>query len=254
MPEADRLWEAQPALVRKALDRLEPRVPGTTNVYSMAIAAQGSQTLFSREAKFAQGVISARFKNDYRGGILLSNGAADLMRNPLATGGNIASVVREVAGTIDPSRDVFVIYLTSHGGPDAALSTDLPDYQQISPIWAGALAAILDRARIRRRVVIVSACYSATWIPALANADTIVITAAAKDRTSFGCSDDRRLTYFGEAFLEGPLSRGASLQQAFDSARKTVAKWERDEALTPSLPQAFVGKNMQALWVERAGP
>lgn len=252
--ESDALWEAQADLLVKAVDALPPRVAGRSNVYAIAVAAQGSQQLFSREAQLAIEVAAARFGNSYRGGVFLSNNAADLLHHPLATQGNVAAVVRGIARRIDPAQDIAIIYLVSHGSRDARLSTELPDYEPLRPISSTSLAAALSQAGINRRIVIVSACYSGSWIPALSNDDTIVITAAAKDRTSFGCSNERRLTYFGEAFLHGPLARGASLRHAYEAARKTLAQWEAKEKLAPSLPQAYVGRNMQALWTERSVP
>ncbi|MEO9131035.1 MAG: C13 family peptidase [Sphingomonas sp.] len=253
MPDipVDRLWEAQQGLLGKAVDGLPSRVPGHANVYAMAVAAAGTQQLFSREARLALRVAAARFGGDYRGGVLLSNGVAEILRSPLATQTNIAAAARGVGARTDPAADFAFVYLASHGSPDAELSTNLPSYEELTPISAVSVNEALERAGIRRRVVIVSACYSGSWIPALANDDTIVITAARKDRTSFGCDDTRRLTYFGQAFLEGPLARGASLRDAFEEARKTVGRWELSDHLTSSEPQAYVGKHMQALWTER---
>ena len=136
----------------------------------------------------------------------------------------------------------------SHGSRDAALETDLPNYDVLSPITASSVAEALARAGVRRRIVIVSACYAGSWIPALASDDTIVITAARKDRTSFGCDDAREVTYFGEAFLKGTLGRGASLKDAFESARSTVAQWERRDGGLRSEPQVSVGRNMRDVW------
>jgi hypothetical protein len=252
--DVNQLWQAQPQLLRKELNALKPRVSSRHNVYAIAVAAQGSQQLFSREAQLALKVAAARFAGNYRGGVLLSNSAVDLPDHPLATQGNIAAIARGIASRIDPERDVAVIYLASHGSPEAWLATDLPSHRTLTPISSVSLAEALTRAGIKRRVIIISACFSATWIPALASDDTIVITAAAKDRTSFGCDDTRRLTFFGEAFLEGPLARGASLHDAFETARGTVSKWEAQEQFEPSMPQAFVGRNMQALWTERSVP
>jgi hypothetical protein len=248
--DVNRLWRAQPQLLAQELDALQPRIAGRPNFYGIAVAAQGSQLLFSREAQLALQVTAARFRDDYRGGVLLSNGAADLPRHPVATQDSIAAIARGIGGRIDPQQDVAIIYLTSHGSPEALLATDLPTRRALAPISARSLAEALGQAGIKRRVVIVSACFAASWIPALASDDTIVITAAAKDRTSFGCDDSRRLTFFGEAFLEGPLARGASLRDAFETARTTVAGWEKREQFIPSLPQAFVGRNMQALWTQ----
>jgi hypothetical protein len=39
------------------------------------------------------------------------------------------------------------------------------------------------------------------FVPALADARTLVITAAAADRPSFGCEDGATWTYFGDAFF-----------------------------------------------------
>ena len=69
-----------------------------------------------------------------------------------------------------------------------------------------AAAPALDEAGIQRRVVVVSACYSGGFVPALADARTLVITAARHDRPSFGCGVSSRITYFGEAFLAGALN------------------------------------------------
>jgi hypothetical protein len=102
-------------------------------------------------------------------------------------------------------------------------------------------------------VIVVSACYSATWIPALADDNTIVITAAAKDRTSFGCDDTRHYTVFGEAFLGSLGARNISLHDAFEDTKRKVTLEERKENVTPSLPQVFVGRNMEALWLGQAG-
>lgn len=254
MPDipADRLWGAQQGLVDKAVNGLPPRSAGRSNVYAIAVAAAGTQQLFSREARLALQVAAARFGGDCRGGVLLSNGVADILRSPLATQANIAAAARGVGGRIDPATDVAFVYLASHGSPDAELATDLPSYDDLSPISSASVNEALARAGIRRRVIIVSACFAGSWIPALANDDTIVIAAARKDRTSFGCDDTRRLTYFGEALLEGPLARGASLRGAFEEARKTVRRWEGRDNLTSSEPQAYVGRHMQALWTEGA--
>lgn len=249
---AGRLWDVQPKLVKKAIDGLQPRIAGRANVYAMAVAAGGAQQLFSREAHLALEVAAARFGPSYRGGLLLSNGLADILQAPLATQANMNAVARGLVGRFDPASDVALIYLAAHGSADASLATDLPNKKYLAPISSVSVAEALATAGIKRRIVIISACFAGTWIPALADADSIVITAARKDRTSFGCDDRRELTYFGEAFLGGPLAKGASLREAFENARSKVAGWEAEGRLTPSEPQVHVGKNMQALWIGRA--
>jgi len=223
-------------------------VPGQANIFAIAVAAGGSQQLFSREAHLALDVAAARFGANYRGGLLLSNGFADILHAPLATQANMNAVARSLAGRVDSAHDVLLVYLAAHGTAQAWLATDLPNEKYLSPISSGSVADALDIVGIKRRIIVISACFAGTWIPALATADSIVITAARKDRTSFGCDDRRRLTYFGEAFLEGPLAQGASLRDAFATACQTVAGWEARENYKPSEPQVYVGRNMQSFW------
>jgi hypothetical protein len=74
---------------------------------------------------------------------------------------------------------------------------------------------------------------------------TIVITAAAPDRTSFGCSNDRDLTYFGESFVRDALPGSPSLRAAFEKARDAIAVKEHAQGLKPSNPTAYFGTAME---------
>ena len=247
----DALWDAQPGLDQKALLGLKSRLPDKENIYALAVAGDGSQQIFAREASMALDVVRSRFGDVYRGGVLLSNHNQDMMHNPLATRTNFMTVAKGIGSSTDSSRDLFIVYLASHGSRNGELSTNLPNYENLSSISSRSVADAFETAHIKRRVIIISACYSASWIPALASADTIIITAAAKDRTSFGCDDSRSLTYFGEAFLKGPFAQGASLQESFEAARRKLARWEAKDQLVPSKPEAYVGTNMQALWKQK---
>ncbi|MBT2186202.1 C13 family peptidase [Sphingobium nicotianae] len=243
------LWGVQDRLVRDCLAQIPPRATDHPNVYAVAIAPLGTQALFSREARTALQKLAAKYGGTARGGVLLSNGAADLMQVPLATPENMAQIFDDIGSRMAGSPDdVLIVYLTSHGRPDAAVATALPGNVPLIALSADTLGATLDRAHIRRRVIILSACFAGSWIPRLTSDDTIVIAAARPDRTSFGCDDRRELTYFGEAFLTGPLARGASLAESFDGARKMVTQWETAQKLLPSEPQMFVGRNMQSFW------
>jgi hypothetical protein len=243
------IWDAQPVLISKCLALIPPRTADRPNIYTVAISPHGIQNLFSREARLALQRLAANYGGTAQRGVLLSNAPVDYTLVPLATRDNILQVPGALGQRANASPDdVLVVYLVSHGSPDAALQSALPGNVPIIAVSADTLADALERAHIRRRVIIISACFSGSWISRLATDDTIVMTAALADRTSFGCAEDRPLTYFGDAFLNGPLSRGASLAESFEGAKKTVTKWEQDEQLLNSLPQVFVGKNMEAFW------
>ena len=77
----------------------------------------------------------------------------------------------------------------------------------LQDLTADDLASALQESGIKWRTIVISACHAGSFIDALRNPDTIVITAAEADKASFGCSDDRNLTYFGEAFYRDALPR-----------------------------------------------
>ena len=78
-----------------------------------------------------------------------------------------------------------------------------------------------------------------------------MITAARADRSSFGCEDRRRWTYFGDAYFNQALRQDMSFTRAFDKARRLITLWETTEKLVPSLPQMIGG---EALGQPRAVP
>ena len=104
------------------------------------------------------------------------------------------------------------------------------------------LKAMLDRSGIQNSVIVVSACHSGSFIPALAGPTRLVIAAAHADRTSFGCDDRREWTYFGEAFFNQALRQETSFKRAFHRAKQLIEQWESKEKLVPSLPQMMGGE------------
>ena len=65
------------------------------------------------------------------------------------------------AAKMDREHDLLVVVLTSHGSPDGVAVQAGRHVEILSP---AALAGMLDRAGVRHRVVIVSACYSGVFI------------------------------------------------------------------------------------------
>ena len=96
-------------------------------------------------------------------------------------------------------------------------------------------------------MIVVSACYSGGFVEPLRDNNTIVITAAAPDRTSFGCESGRDFTYFGEAFFRDALAKTASFTEAFEIARQIVSQREAAERLPASAPQISVGRSIAEL-------
>ena len=141
-------------------------------------------------------------------------------------------------------EDVLFLALSSHGSRDSTIAVSNTDRLE-DGLSAGTLADLLEESGIKWRVVVVSACFSGTFVKPLADDHTIVITAASKNRGSFGCSDQRDLTYFGEAFYRDALPHSTDLRIAFETARRDIRRREREQNFTPSQPQGYFGPLME---------
>jgi hypothetical protein len=168
-------------------------------------------------------------------------------RGGAATPRVLAAALKAAGQAMDPSEDVLVLALTSHGSPDG-LAVTAGRRRVLSPPM---LKNILDASGATYRIVIVSACYSGVFARVLADPRTLVITAASADRPSFGCQDGATWTYFGDAFYNQALQRQVSLDAAFAEAKRLVTERERREGFEPSNPQIAGGAEVLALLARR---
>jgi hypothetical protein len=243
-PTPEQVMYAQPRLMRQAIARLTPQDPKRIDLYLVAFAGDGGENVFRNEAEYTARLFARRL--GARGHTLvLENNPATLDTAPLADWTNLEMALDAVHRSMDPRQDILVLYLTSHGSPDHELLTDM-DPLPLDQIGAHDLAGILAEHAFRWKVVIVNACYSGGFIPPLQGPDTLVMTSARGDRTSFGCGSESRITYFGDAFLAHALNRTDDLIEAFAYARKRIARWEKRDKLTPSRPQIFAGQAIRA--------
>lgn len=213
------------------------------SVFFVGFAGVASQKVFAEEIKLAAHVVGQRFDSASRQ-LLLINDHRDFDSYPLATVSGLRYALGEVARKMNPDRDILFLSLSSHGSDEPLLSVSngiLP----LEQLTGDNLASALRDSGIRWRVIVISACHAGAFIASLKDANTVLITAAAADKTSFGCSDDRDLTYFGEAFYRDALSRAKNLQQAFALTRSAIAARERAEHVTASDPQAYFGAQIE---------
>ena len=240
--DAEALFYDQPARIAAAAARVKPTQPGKPAVYFVAFAGDGGQGVFRREAQFASEVFGARFGSQDRT-MLLINDVDDRDSYPLASVAALGQTLKLIASRMNTQEDVLVLFLTSHGSEDGleVENGSLP-LAQLAP---EDLREALDASGIRWRLVVVSACYAGVFIDALKTDTSAVLTAADAGHSSFGCEDDRELTWFGEAFLKDSLPGSASLEEAFHKAAGLIAHREDAEHQIHSNPQLYVGPLMQ---------
>ena len=146
----------------------------------------------------------------------------------------------QIAATRAPNGCLF--YITSHGsqegvvfGPEATLA---PEH----------LILLMNRLCGRRpTVVVVSACFSGVFVDGLKAPNRLVMTAARRDRSSFGCGTEAVYPYFDECVLKS-LPDSPDFIALSQATTACVAAREEEEGLSPpSEPQTFVGAEMQLL-------
>jgi hypothetical protein len=222
---------AQKELLDKALASVKPREPGRINLYLLTVAGDGSQEVFRREVDFVQGEFARRFGTAGRS-IALINSRNTTASAPMATVTSIRQALKAIAARMDREQDILFLFLTSHGSQDHELSLS-QNGMDLRGLRATELGALLKESGIRWKVVVVSACYSGGFIDPLQDERTLVITAARRDRRSFGCADENDFTYFGRAFFKESLPKSRSFVEAFRRAEALVRDWERKDAGDP---------------------
>jgi hypothetical protein len=218
----------QKELLDKALAALQPRAPGRINLYLLAVAGDGSQEVFRREVDFVQAEFARRFGTAGRS-VALINSRNTVAQAPMATVTSIRRALNAIAARMDPAEDILFLFLTSHGSAEHELSLNQNGID-LQDLRATDLGAALKESGIRWKVVVVSACYSGGFIDPLQDERTLVMTAARRDRRSFGCADENDFTYFGRAFFKESLPKSRSFAEAFRRAEALVRDWERRDA------------------------
>jgi hypothetical protein len=139
------------------------------------------------------------------------------------------------------ARGGCLIYFTSHGDPSGVLVGE----DILAPRVLGQM--VDQTCGQRPTVVVISACFSGVFVPPLAGPNRMVLTAARKDRSSFGCGEADRYPYFDDCFLssaKGSLDFGG-LGRAVQAC---VATREIKEGMKPpSQPQLSIGSDLRPI-------
>lgn len=266
----------QSALLDKQLQKIAPRKKGK-NYFVVTVGSDDSQDVFMKEALFARGVFGKKLNAAERIVTLINNPAMlkefpfasvngigrmfnyiahkaaeqdakkvaeEKPRYPLATTTNLARTLQELGKRADDKEDVLVLYITSHGG-GGSVSVNLSGIS-LRQLTAKQLKDMLAASGFQWKIVMISACYSGSFIEALKDDTSIIITSSREDRVSYGCGKDDDLTYFGRALLQHAFPKTDSFIEAYEFARENVQHQEEDSRIKKhSQPQIYVGRRVR---------
>ncbi|MDO3387055.1 C13 family peptidase [Gilvimarinus sp. SDUM040013] len=232
----------QSARLEQSLSQVHASRPGEVDMFALLVAGDGTQTVFDSEVRVVAEKLQERYGVlEHR--VILSNLPDSVQDYPLATRHNIQSTLTRLSELMQLDEDILLIYMTSHGSDDFEFSLKSPQHNFVD-IDLQDWQSWLKESPIKWQVVMVSACYSGGVVPALEGDTALVMTAAADDKTSFGCGDNDTMTYFGRAIFEQSLAKAPGLVEAFDMAKELISEWEQEQDFTPSEPQISAGQAM----------
>ena len=240
--DVESVYYRQQQMLDAALVALRAQTPGQTDLYFVGMAAYAGQDVFMREVLAVRGIVEQQFGLSGRT-LTLINNKRTVGDYALANRHNLARVTAGLGHVMDITDDVAVLFVTSHGYENSSLAVDFEDLG-LNDIYAEDIRASFDAAGIRYRVIIISACYSGGFIDQLKSPNSIVITASARDRSSFGCGAEQDWTYFGQAYFAQALMHTTNFVTAFEEAAATIKTREERESKLPSQPQIWVGENI----------
>lgn len=239
-------FERQAALASMARDTLRLQQQGRTELYAITFAPY-QDDVFLNESKMVQEVLETQFDASQTLQQLI-NHPSTVETKPWATLENLERAINAAADKMNREEDVLLVYLTSHGGKNGELSSEFWPLAT-AKLTPTALNLMLDKANVKHRIIIISACYSGSWIPALKNENTLIITAADASHTSYGCGYKSELTYFGRALVDEQLRSTRNFEKAYRNAVPIIKQREieakKDDGF--SNPQWVMGSGIKPI-------
>ena len=232
----------QPRLLQQALNNIDASTLGKTDWYFMGVAGFSEQNVFRSEINKVRELFDVRFGTSGHS-LSLINNTYSWLDEPIATKTSILRGLKTIGKQMNADEDVLFMTLSSHGDENIIQLANPP--LAIDNLDAAWLREALDASGIRWRVIVVSACYSGSFIDELASSTTVIITASAADKMSFGCTNSAEMTYFGQAFFAESLRGNTSFEAAFKDARLRVNERETAMGFEPSEPQMVIGSLME---------
>jgi hypothetical protein len=237
------LFYDQRPLLSEALQGVTKQRPDVTDLYLLAVGGYGLENVFLNEVEYVRDLFDQRFHTQNRSLVLVNN-VETVSRYPLANRHNLRTALSAIGRQMDPEEDLLFLFMTSHGSKNHRFSVSFGPIP-LDDLTPQQVREALDDAGIGWRVIVVSSCYSGGFIEALKDPQTLIITAAAPDRKSFGCGASSEFTDFGTAYFKHALSQQRDFIEAFDLAATWVSEKEQREKREASQPQRFIGEAMR---------
>ena len=134
-----------------------------------------------------------------------------------------------------------LVYFSSHGSPQGVVLNG----QILPPALMDEM--ISSACGERPTIVVISACFSGVFVPQMASANRMILTAARPDRSSFGCSESDKYPYFDTCMLK-VLPTAHDFVAVSSAVQACVAEKEQETGMHPaSEPQVYIGAGLRPI-------
>ena len=233
----------QTPLLQDALYFVPESNPDEVEYYFLGFAPDATQDVFLKESQTVQDLID-QYLNTGDRSLLLTNHVDTYLNHPLANTHNLNTALNDFSRKMG-GEDILLLFLTAHGSKIYELSVNFAN-MQFNDLPASKLANMLDNSGIGWRIIVVSACYAGGFIDQLKNPRSLIVTAAARDKQSSGCTDESEATWFTDAYFKQALIQTGSFIKAFELASQSIKLREKQAGIEFSNPQIFIGDQIRA--------
>jgi len=221
---------------------LTSQPPGERSLVFVGSAQHSQSLAFQRDVLLVEQRLRAI--NPRLQSIILSNQQASTLTYPFATIDTLNHTFKQLAKWSEKYPLTLVILITTHGNVDV-LSSNIAN-EHFPPVRSGNLRGWLDTLGDTPTTVILSACFSGSFMPMITEKPRVILTSAAANRSSFGCNYGSDNTYFISALFGDDFDAGKTWNANFDAARSAIEK--REQAMRfapPSNPQRYIPVNLE---------
>lgn len=183
------------------------------------------------------------------GEILTSRGNITAPKKMLARSGDkytkatVTSIPYQLYQNSEDTNKCF-IFMTSHGAKNQGFYLHTQYVQFFTP--QNMTNMLNQYCKDKPTILLISSCYSGFFsdTQSLRKDNIAILTAAASDRTSFGCGVENKYTYWDSCLVDN-YNRSKTINELSANILQCIKNKEKNSSSAFSNPQTFIGSKMQ---------
>ncbi len=142
------------------------------------------------------------------------------------------------------NTDKCFIFMTSHGAKNRGFYLHTQRTEFFTPEHMTYM--LNEQCKDKPTILLISSCYSGFFsdTKSLRKDNIAILTAAASDRTSFGCGVENKYTYWDSCLVDN-YNKSKTINELSENILTCIKAKEKGSSSNFSNPQTFIGSKMQ---------